>query len=477
MLDDLTFVLNTMNITFLETTPTVLSLVDPVNIPTLVAVYSSGEPLSASVRDKFLSLSKVGRKIRFGNGGAPTETTVMSVFTLLESSPADRDPRIFGKPFGGNRIYVLDENKNLCPAGTTGTLWIGGAQVTKGYLGRDDLTEAAYCEDIFFGGRMYNTGDLCSWMTDRSGRLLHHGRKDGQVKIRGQRVEIGEVESAVREYGSATDVYVGKINREVGTEGLVAFLVSKVSLRGSIYHAKSNYLQDSDFNETTLLHALGSRLPSYMVPCAAIKLSAFPVTSNGKVNSQALKELARSHLERRSAQLNAHVDARSLSSLEKTVVSIWSACLGIKESNVPLDSNFLSCGGDSISAIHATVALRKRGLVLNVTDFLRLGTVQEQSRALTIVEGNHAPREIPYRAFELIDPALKHAIVADCMALGYRKEDIEDAYMCSPLISGLISISANRPSVSQLPTFVYFDSNDVFLGIYRPLRLQERCWL
>ncbi|KAE9399236.1 acetyl-CoA synthetase-like protein [Gymnopus androsaceus JB14] len=430
MLDDLTFVLNTMNITFLETTPTVLSLVDPVNVPTLVAVYSSGEPLSASVRDKFLSLSKVGRKIRFGNGGAPTETTVMSVFTLLESSPADRDPRIFGKPFGRNRVYVLDDKKNLCPAGKTGTLWIGGAQVTKGYLGRDDLTEAAYCEDIFFGGRMYNTGDLCSWMTDRSGRLLHHGRKDGQVKIRGQRVEIGEVESAVRKYGRATDVYVGKINREVGTEGLVAFLVSK----------------DNDFNEATLLHELGSRLPSYMVPCAAISLSTFPVTNNGKVNSQALKELARSHLERRSAQLNAHVDARPLSSLEKTVVSVWSACLGIKESNIPLDSNFLSCGGDSISAIHATVALRKRGLVLNVTDFLRLGTVQEQSRALTIVEGNHAPRAISYRAFELIDPALKDAIVADCAALGYRKEDIEDAYLCSPLISGLVSVSVNCPS-------------------------------
>lgn len=238
MLNELTSVLNRMKITFLETTPTLLALVDPGDVPTLKTIYSSGEPLPPHVRDKFLSIKKSGREIQFGTGGAPTETTVMSVFTLLDYSLADSDPRIFGKPFGRNRVYVLDYNGKLCPPGTVGTLWIGGAQVTKGYLGREDLTKAAYCEDIFFGGRMYNTGDLSSWMMDGSGRLLYHGRVDGQVKIRGQRVEVGEVESAIRECvgGGLEDVFVCKIARDAGTELLVALLVSNVSL---IFHVFS----------------------------------------------------------------------------------------------------------------------------------------------------------------------------------------------------------------------------------------------
>lgn len=229
MLTDLTGVLNSMSITFLETTPTILALIDPAQIPTLTSVYSSGEALTVAVRDKFTGHVNERRSapLRLGNGGAPTEATVMSAFTIIQ--PND-DPRTFGRPFGGNRLYVLNALKELCPTGAVGQLWIGGDQVTLGYLGRPDLTEKAFHPDQFRddgeAGRMYNTGDLCSWTGD--GQLLHLGRADSQVKIRGQRIETAEVESVVREYPHVVDARVLKQSID-GKEMLVAFVVIEVN--------------------------------------------------------------------------------------------------------------------------------------------------------------------------------------------------------------------------------------------------------
>lgn len=222
MLDDLTGTLRSLSITFLETTPTVLSLVDPAQVPSLATVYSSGEPLSLPVRKKFMAHYP---RIKLYNGGAPTETTVMSVFTQIHPQSS---PGIFGRPFGGNRVYVLDDNKQLCPVGVSGRLWIGGPQVSRGYLGRDDLTAAAYTRDPFNeAGRMYNTGDLCMWAPDVKGSdeyaLFYLGRGDTQVKIRGQRIETAEIEGVL--VGIQGVKASGVVKRErLGTEELVAFL-------------------------------------------------------------------------------------------------------------------------------------------------------------------------------------------------------------------------------------------------------------
>lgn len=219
MLDDLTGVLRSYNITFLETTPTVLSLVDISKVSTLKTVYSSGEPLTVRVREMFRSTPN----ITLANGGAPTETTVMSVFTIIDPM-AQNDIRTFGRPFGGNRAYVLSKDgTTLCPAGAVGYLWIGGPQVSRGYLGRDDLTSAVYRNDPYGEGRMYNTGDLCSWTED--GVLLYLGRGDAQVKIRGQRIETGEIEGALTEMDGVRAASVVKtVDSDHDREELVAFV-------------------------------------------------------------------------------------------------------------------------------------------------------------------------------------------------------------------------------------------------------------
>ncbi|KAE9401198.1 acetyl-CoA synthetase-like protein [Gymnopus androsaceus JB14] len=486
MLNDLTFVLNEMKITFLETTPTVLGLIDPMEIPTLNVVYSSGEPLTTAVRDKFLALQDLGRDLRFGNGGAPTETTVMSVFTTLTSHASDTDPRIFGKPFGRNSVYILDENKDLLPAGELGTLWIGGDQVSKGYLGREDLTQAAFCEDIFCteDGRskmMYNTGDLCSWMKDGSGRLLHHGRNDGQVKIRGQRVEVGEVESAIRKWGDGKvkNIFVLKVSRDNEMEVLVVFVVAESD-------SKVN-----NFDDSSLLTALHKTLPSYMVPNMVVNLPSLPMTSNGKVDAGTLKRIARkrfqifkfahAHASGNGVSNRLPIEPAATTSPSLTaLVNTWSSILNIPHLAVPLEMNFFSSGGDSIGAIQACVMLRKMGFKIDYSDFVRAGTVRDQVKQMDIniqgeqLEGNQHPVATqlnPHAKFSLVDSALKESVLSACETLyGYARDDIEDAYLCTPMVAGLISISTIRPSL-YMAHYTYRKT-----GGYDPARMKA-AWI
>jgi non-ribosomal peptide synthetase component F len=217
MLSDLNRTLSSMAVTFLGTTPTVHSLVDPTAVPTLASVFCGGEALTAAVREKYLAAG-----VRFFTGCGPTETTVISTFTELGITD---DVRTIGRALGTNRIYILDENLDPTPVGAAGRMWIGGPQLSLGYLGRPDLTAKAYRADKFVeGGRMYDTGDLCSWTAE--GQLLYHGRIDGQIKIRGQRVEIGEIETALRAVVDCVEVHVMK---RAQSENLLAFIIPHVS--------------------------------------------------------------------------------------------------------------------------------------------------------------------------------------------------------------------------------------------------------
>ena len=219
-LDDINGVLDRLRVNVVMTTPTVLSFVDPAKIPSLRTVCSGGEMLSVSVRDRVL-----GAGLTLGNIYGPTEAAVCCVFR--EVDPTLTDPAVIGRPFGGNRVYILDNELRMLPCGAVGTLWIAGAQVSKGYLGRPDLTDAVFLPDPFVPGeRMYNSGDLCAWI--EGGMLKCYGRADQQVKIRGQRIEILEIETTMARVPGVSAACVVKRARD-GREDLVAFYSLKVS--------------------------------------------------------------------------------------------------------------------------------------------------------------------------------------------------------------------------------------------------------
>lgn len=202
------------------------------------------------------------------NAYGPTECTVDATLAIIDD--AETAPHI-GRPLPNVRSYVLDAQGRLLPPGVVGELYIAGAGVARGYLGDPDLTTARFVPDPFDGegGRMYGTGDLCRWRTD--GTLEFVGRKDFQVKVRGYRVELGEIESALRSIVGVREAAVVATGER--TQALVAFV---------------RMLPGSENVVSRLHESLSAILPGHMVPSEIHGIEAFPLNSSGKVDRSAL---------------------------------------------------------------------------------------------------------------------------------------------------------------------------------------------
>ncbi|MGH8758587.1 MAG: amino acid adenylation domain-containing protein, partial [Burkholderiales bacterium] len=201
----------------------------------------------------------------------PTETTIWS--TAFELDEIGAGTPSIGRPIVNTQLYVLDDERQPVPTGAVGELYIGGAGVAKGYLHRPQLTEERFPADRFAnnGSRMYRTGDLVRWSDD--GWLEFIGRADSQVKIRGHRVELGEIESLLLQHEAIAVAAVGAHRDDAGAVTLAGYLV-----------VSAGELIDLDEVRT----ALAGRLPDYMVPTSFMLLDALPLTPNGKLDRKAL---------------------------------------------------------------------------------------------------------------------------------------------------------------------------------------------
>ncbi|WP_162795215.1 AMP-binding protein, partial [Nonomuraea lactucae] len=206
------------------------------------------------------------------NAYGPTETTVAcTIFDIDAGLPPGEGTVPIGGPLSGRLVYVLDEWMNVVPVGMAGELFVGGAGVARGYVGRPDLTAERFVADVVSGvpgRRLYRTGDRVRWRAD--GVLEFLGRVDDQVKIRGFRIELGEVEAVLAAHPRVRDSVV--IAREDGPSGkrLVGYAVA------------------DDVEPSELRGFVRGRLPDYMVPAVVVTVPAIPVTANGKVDRKAL---------------------------------------------------------------------------------------------------------------------------------------------------------------------------------------------
>ncbi|EFH11139.1 amino acid adenylation domain-containing protein, partial [Teichococcus cervicalis] len=249
-------------ITALHFVPSMLAafLADPAARGLLVArLFCSGEALTPALRDRVHATLSA----RLHNLYGPTEAAVD--VTYWDASAGDAsDPLPIGHPVWNTRLYVLDAALRPLPPGVTGHLFIAGAQLAEAYLGRPDLTERAFIPDPFHPGeRMYRTGDLARFRAD--GALLYLGRADGQVKLRGMRIEPGEIEAALTASPLVAQARIIAREDRPGDQRLVAYLVP-----GPGYDAAALRAQ------------LAARLPDYMLPAALVPLPALPVNSSGK---------------------------------------------------------------------------------------------------------------------------------------------------------------------------------------------------
>lgn len=276
-----------------------------------------GEALSPDLAARLL-----GRSARLTQLYGPTETTVWS--TAIELSPADADAPPIGRPILNTRVYVLDEQRQPLPIGATGELYIGGAGVARGYLNRSQLTEARFLPDPFApeGGRMYRTGDRARWRDD--GVLEFLGRTDQQVKIRGHRVEPGEIEAVLTTHSAVAEAVVVDHRDDEGTTSLIAYLVARPP-----HQPRSDELRDY----------LVGRLPEYMIPAAFVPLPAMPLNTNGKLDRKALPAPQR-------VASRGYVAART--PVEQQLVQLWQELLGVER--IGIHDNFFELGGDSLRA-------------------------------------------------------------------------------------------------------------------------------
>ncbi|MEU0236701.1 amino acid adenylation domain-containing protein [Nocardiopsis sp. NPDC006198] len=276
------------------------------------------------------------------NGYGPTETTTFAAHHALPREGATPDPVPIGRPLDGTRLHVLDERLRPVPVGAIGELYVGG-RVTRGYHGRPALTAERYVADPFGdGGRLYRTGDLVRW--NNSGELEYTGRADSQVKLRGFRIEPGEVEAALLRLPDVEQATVQVRRAASGARGLVAYVVPREEGRTDLPDVRER---------------LRETLPDYMVPGAVVPLRAIPLNANGKVDRAALPE-PDEPAER------AREDTVPRGATEQALARIWSELLHVAD--VGRHDNFFALGGDSILSIQLVSRVREAGWNVTTRD-------------------------------------------------------------------------------------------------------------
>lgn len=262
------------------------------------------------------------------NGYGPTENTTFSACYKIDKV-LDRPSIPIGYPISNSTCYIVSNTGNLQPIGAPGELWVGGDGVSLGYLNRNDLTAKSFIQNPFGKGRIYKTGDLTRFLPD--GRIEFLGRIDNQIKIRGFRVELSEINDKVMEYEGVKQSYT--IFRKTDTTSTIC-----------TYITVSHNIDIKD------LHIfLKSSLPTYMIPAHITILDKFPLNINGKVDKKALPEPTTNHLNKIVAPRN---------NIDKVIISELKTLLNCKE--ISIEDSFFDLGGDSLVAISLSIALSNK---------------------------------------------------------------------------------------------------------------------
>jgi amino acid adenylation domain-containing protein len=316
-------------VTFACLPPAVVSLLTGEQFPDLRILLSSGEELPGELVRRWLRPG-----LHFFNGYGPTEAAIGSTFMEIDGSAF---PPPIGRPKPNYQAYVLDPHLNPVPQGVVGELHVGGAGVTRGYLNAPELTEQRFIPDPFRGvpgARLYKTGDLVRRNPD--GTLVFVGRIDGQVKIRGLRVELGEIETALVAQPGVAQAVVVVAEDSAGTKQLVGY-VRSVPGEPAVSIAE-------------LRRQLALRLPAYMVPTYLLTVDSVPLNANGKIDRNALPRV--DSAERSVAA--EFVAPRTM--LEAVLADMYAGLL--RRDQVGIDDSFFDLGGNSLQGMQLVIGLR-----------------------------------------------------------------------------------------------------------------------
>ncbi len=291
------------------------------------------------------------------NNYGPAESTVVATSGRIFPTEAPDSPPSIGHPIANTQVYVLDAALRPVPTGTEGELYIGGAGVARGYRNRPELTAERFIPDPFgtAGARLYKTGDLARERSD--GSIDFVGRSDGQVKIRGNRIEIGEIITVLNRHPAVRTSHVTAHEHAPGDLRLVAYVVSAPEIEPSA---------------DDLQGFLRAHLPEYMVPASFVRIEALPVTPNGKIDPSALPEPSAAN------SMRAASDIGPRTAIEGRLAAIVATVLGLER--VGMDDDFFLLGGHSLLGIQLISRIRDNfGVEIPLLTLFEAPTVAELS--------------------------------------------------------------------------------------------------
>lgn len=364
--------------------------------PSLRMVFASGEALSPHYVKEFFEQTAADLYNLYG----PTETSIDVTYWDCHNASLTTSIPI-GKPIWNTETYILDKHLNQVPIGVSGELYLSGVGLARCYLNKPALTAEKFLELPFTRNKKaYRTGDLARYLPDGSIEFL--GRLDHQVKVRGYRIELEEIERILGAHAEVFQCIVDVFVEKTGHKSLVAY----VALR-------------TPNDRAQLRNYLSERLPDYMIPSIFIPVKQFPSNTSGKIDRKALLQ----------TELIHHRNTRSTvlprNELEADLVQVWKDVLQIE--NISVTDNFFELGGDSILSIQIVAIAKRYGYLLHLADLFSFPTIEKLAPKIRNYESIEPANK--YIPFSLINP--KDKILLD-------SSTFEDAYPLASLQAGMI---------------------------------------
>ncbi|CAJ2506120.1 Uu.00g002500.m01.CDS01 [Anthostomella pinea] len=394
--NDLVGVINRMRINYAALTPSLVRTLQPSEVPGLKDLTLVGEAMSQQ------DLNTWADRVSLGNGYGPTECSVVATFNNMTSTTK---PNNIGKIITARGWVVAKDNHDvLVPLGAVGELLMEGGGVGAGYLHNPKKTAQAFISDVKWTvgadslgegetRRFYKTGDLVKYNEDST--LLYLGRKDDQTKVRGQRLELAEVEHHV-----VSDPAVQNVLAAVPTSGPCAKrLVGVISLQSMPSSEASEELRllpndIASLNVAYIRDRLCDRVPSYMVPSLWVVVGRFPLMPSGKMDRKRVVQF----LERMGSDTYRTISTLGLEeakdqadSVERRLQAIFAKVLNLASEDIRLNQSFLHLGGDSISAMQITSICRSNGFYISVQDIIRAKSITALASIVSVAGADHAP--------------------------------------------------------------------------------------
>ncbi|OJJ08120.1 hypothetical protein ASPVEDRAFT_89351 [Aspergillus versicolor CBS 583.65] len=459
-LDDLEGFIRRLEVNWALLTPTVLNMLAPANVPSMKTISTGGEPMKHDIIQAWAD------HVQLNNMYGPAETTILCAgrATLSPTTPASNIGRALGA-----RQWITDpmDPNQLCPIGAIGEVLIEGPGLARGYLHDEERTNASFIGNPDWlpkaspARRFYCSADLGFLSPDGTFNIV--GRKDTQVKVNGQRIELEEIEFHIKRLLSSgwqavlAEVIKPKRNNEQST--LAAFIrfedgeASGTELLGDMSEERRQQLHQ-------LKKDLGLHLPAYMIPSVFVPMAHIPTTAHGKLDRRQLRDLAAGFstedLVLFSLAISTDTAKREpVTEAEKAAASLWSQVLKIPYETIGLDDNFFQLGGDSIAAMKLSATARSAGRSLTVAKIFGHPTLEAMSQIA--VGLSHTETE-SIEPFSLIDVENVFEFIDElCLKWGLERSSIENVYPATALQEGLMAITQGEPgtyiyqNVYQLP--------------------------